>query len=205
MAPLLTAQQIRAWIRGGYFIGHDHVTASGDRFSPIPLGVFLIKGMLPPTGSTRRLYQPCDPDELDFSSLDRSSSTAFEYSLMRRCFTPGVIPVISMSAPIILLATSVISAIIAYGIYFGFIWTRNLDANAGENDSRNVFIVYIVALVLCIWIYSVSQLVQVNAPGSEYQIVNNYARRYMEDHPHLPWQRPQSPEIATASASTSSP
>ncbi len=40
-------------------------------------------------------------------------------------------------------------------VYFGFLWTRDLDANAGPGDSRNVFIIFSVAVLCCIGMYSV--------------------------------------------------
>ena len=39
-------------------------------------------------------------------------------------------------------------------VYFGFLWTRNLDTDAGSGDSRAIFIVFIVAVFCCISMYS---------------------------------------------------
>ena len=39
-------------------------------------------------------------------------------------------------------------------VYLGFLWTRDLDTNAGPNDSRNVFIIFLVFVVFCISSYS---------------------------------------------------
>lgn len=95
-----------------------------------------------------------------------------------------------MSAPIILLAISVLSAAIAFGIYFGFTWTRDLGDKVGVHDSRNVFIMYIVGLGLCTLVYFGSQLLQNHDRGSEYEIVQRYTRQYVKDHPEIPWRRP---------------
>jgi hypothetical protein len=47
-------------------------------------------------------------------------------------------------------------------IYFGFLWTRDLDANAGPGDSRNVFIIFIVIVLCCIGMYSVPRGIKSN-------------------------------------------
>lgn len=192
MAPLLTADRIRAWIRGGsnttYF---DPLTIARALLASVTYG-----GAITPiiwvVWSETKVFRPCEPGDLDLASLDRQNQVSFDYSLMRQCFTPGVIPVIAMSAPIVLLAASVLSEIIAFGIYFGFTWTRDLDANAGLHDSRNVFIMYIVGLGLCTLVYFGSQLIQDEEQGSEYEIVEKYACQYRENNPELNWQRPES-------------
>ncbi|KAG8405412.1 hypothetical protein J3458_022069 [Metarhizium acridum] len=173
MAPLVTGDDIRAWIRGG----------STTSF-PLTLRSY---------SSRVKVIRPCKPEELDLESLDRQSQVSFDFSLMRQCFTPGVIPVIAMSGPVFLLAMSVLSAVIAFGVYFGFIWTRNLDVNAGLHDSRNVFIVYIVTLGLCTLV-SLSQPIQDEERGSEYETVKKYAQQFMENHRDMNWRRPGLPD-----------
>ena len=38
-------------------------------------------------------------------------------------------------------------------VYLGFLWTRNLDTSAGPNDSRNVFIIFLICYFFCAWSY----------------------------------------------------
>jgi hypothetical protein len=52
-----------------------------------------------------------------------------------------------------LLSFSLHSFLIGLGIYLGFVWTRNLDDEAGRNGSRAVFITYIVGLAFCYGLY----------------------------------------------------
>ncbi|KAJ6138338.1 hypothetical protein N7471_004824 [Penicillium samsonianum] len=195
MTPLLSGDQIRAWIRGG------NVTTYLD---PVTLFCALFESMMPGVRAVRapiiwafwvsriKVFQPCRPQDDDvLTKLDHRNTEVFDYSLMRLCFTPGVIPVITMSAPIILLAISILSVVIAFGIYFGFTWTKNLDSDAGLHDSRNVFILYIVGLGLCTLVYLGSQLIQNESLGDEYQTVGKYSRQYMENHPERDWRRPE--------------
>ena len=73
--------------------------------------------------------------------------------------------------------------LIALAIYFGFVWTRNLDTNSGFHDSRNVFITYIVGLAVAVGVYSVSQLYQEDEKRYERQIVEGYLDEYLTKHP----------------------
>jgi hypothetical protein len=45
------------------------------------------------------------------------------------------------------------------GVYFGYVWTRNLDEAAGAIGSRAVFITYIVGLLVCYCVYALSRAV----------------------------------------------
>jgi hypothetical protein len=70
-------------------------------------------------------------------------------------------------------------------IYLGFLWTRSLDQTAGINDSRNVFITYVVGLAVSGFVYSISQLFQDAEKRSERQIVEGYLREYVDAHPNV--------------------
>ena len=59
-------------------------------------------------------------------------------------------------------------------MYFGFIWTRHLDIEAGKDNSRNVLIFYLVALGLCFGVYSVSRFFQDDDDRTEIQILSQY-------------------------------
>jgi len=54
-----------------------------------------------------------------------------------------------------MLNISLSALLIALGVYLGFIWKRDLGANAGLHDSRNVFIFYIIGVFSMIAVYSV--------------------------------------------------
>jgi hypothetical protein len=63
------------------------------------------------------------------------------------------------------------------------------------HDSRNVFIMYTVGLGLCVAIWLGLQLVQSEEQNTktEYEIVHEYAWKYMKEHPDMNWQRPELP------------
>ena len=44
-----------------------------------------------------------------------------------------------------MMSYAIIAFITGLAIYQGFVWTRNLDTDAGKTNSRNVFIAYIVS------------------------------------------------------------
>jgi hypothetical protein len=103
------------------------------------------------------LLDPCDPNGLIAQSIPEAN---FKNFLQRICFTPCVSAVITISAPQTLLTYSLSSLFVALGIYFGFTWTRNLDPDRGLHDSRNVFIMFIVGLGVCLAVYTISQFIR---------------------------------------------
>ena len=58
-----------------------------------------------------------------------------------------------LQAPFSYMQLSLGSFVLGLGIYLGFVWTRELDQSAGPNDSRNIFIVFVVVVVFCIYFY----------------------------------------------------
>lgn len=72
---------------------------------------------------------------------------------------PSVASVLTVSAPNILLDSSINSLLVGLGIYFGFVWTRDLDEVAGAKSSEAVFITYIVGLMVCYWVFALSNAV----------------------------------------------
>ncbi|RDW71662.1 hypothetical protein BP5796_07696 [Coleophoma crateriformis] len=87
------------------------------------------------------------------SYLESGQIQTLKAALMTK--TPSILSVAVLSAPGFMLDISLSTLLLALGIYLGFIWTRNLDTNAGLHDSRNVFIFYIVGVLSMIAIYSV--------------------------------------------------
>jgi hypothetical protein len=109
--------------------------------------------------------------------------------IMEQCFTPSVAFVITMSAPQILLSASLLSLLLALGMYFGFVWTRHLDIDAGKDGSRNVLIFYLITLTLCFVVYSVSRLIQDDDTRTERIILLEYARDFVEKYADVVCQR----------------
>ncbi|KAB2105012.1 hypothetical protein AG0111_0g7137 [Alternaria gaisen] len=99
---------------------------------------------------------------------------------------PSVASVLTVSAPNMLLSASLNTFLVGLGVYFGNVWTRNLDESAGSSASRAVFIVYIVGLALCYGIYALSSLI-----ASDQSYVSNWdmlhdflpSRARVQDHP----------------------
>lgn len=58
-----------------------------------------------------------------------------------------------LQAPFSYMQLSLGSFVLGLGIYLGFVWTRDLDQGAGPNDSRNIFIVFVLLVVFCIYFY----------------------------------------------------
>lgn len=198
LGRLLSASQVRAWIRGGIGVPErlriipslKQILSESKRFAVlgeliennIALHPFL--SILAFSGLSDR-HHLCDPEEFGVGGVNAISPTQIKYSLMRQCFAPGVASVITMSAPQMLLSASLLALLLALGVYLGFVWTRDLDTAAGLYDSRNVFIMYIVGLVVCVLVYSISQLIQNEDSRSEITIIEDYLRDYVHSHPEL--------------------
>lgn len=75
-------------------------------------------------------------------------------------FLPGPSSVLTISAPQLLLSASLYSFLVGLGVYVSFVWRRQLDPNASFNDSRNIFITYIVSIAICEVIYNISSAKQ---------------------------------------------
>lgn len=77
-----------------------------------------------------------------------------------RLLTPTLSAVITISAPGVLLSAAILFLLLGFGIYLGCVWTRALDADAGYEASRNVFIVYLVLLMICYFAYTLWDILQ---------------------------------------------
>lgn len=58
-----------------------------------------------------------------------------------------------LQVPFTYMKLSLGSFVLGLSIYLGFVWTRDLDPNAGKNDSRNIFIVLPVVVLACVYFY----------------------------------------------------
>jgi hypothetical protein len=77
-----------------------------------------------------------------------------------------VSPVLVVLVPGVLLSAAILFLLLGFGIYLGFVWTRELDTLAGHHDSRDVFIVYFVVLAVCYVVYTLSDINQVHRTDS---------------------------------------
>ena len=59
-----------------------------------------------------------------------------------------------LATPTSLINVSLSSFLTGLAVYLGFLWTRSLDTNAGPNDSRNVFIIFLISVTLCLFAYA---------------------------------------------------
>lgn len=196
MGRLLTVRQVRQWIRGGI----DSPAAA----RMIPRFDNFLSRFLPSTSSSmpilgysgvglwetlllesRMKFRYLDPEELTSNNIQMQHPGLVKRSIIKQCFTPAVASVITLSAPQMLLTTSLVALIIALGIYLGFTWTRGLDTDAGLHDSRNVFIMYAVGLTVCILVYSISGLIQNGDTRTEYDILEDYLHDYVLQNPAI--------------------
>ena len=144
-----------------------------------------IRGQMPPrmnisTWTVIHGNSKPDPEYYEPQGRDRDEIIA---DVIKKCFKPSVTAVIAISAPQLLLSSSLVSLLLGVGVYFGFVWTRNLDTDAGLNDSRNVEITYIITVVVCFLVYSVSRLIVDGNTMPEHTIHYENLRSYIEDNP----------------------
>lgn len=202
MGRLLQAHQVRLWIRGGSgTLDHARIIPSLDQLSDFRLskgalklnatlqrthidieqqdsprfsqlfGQYSIESLLWSFWSRRSRIHPCDPQNFVPKS---SSVTTLKRNLTSECFTPSVASVVTLSAPQALLSASLGSLLIALGVYLGLTWLRDLDDLATNRESRNVFIMYIVGLGVCVVVYSLSRLIQDEDKRTEAEVMEDF-------------------------------
>ncbi|MCJ1428527.1 hypothetical protein MMC29_006437 [Sticta canariensis] len=81
-------------------------------------------------------------------------------SLEEKDFLPCLNSVLTMSAPQLLLSSSLYSFLIGLGVYLSFISRRQLNPDSGFNDSENIFITYLISIATCQIIYTLSSVAQ---------------------------------------------
>jgi hypothetical protein len=47
---------------------------------------------------------------------------------------------------------AIVAYVLGLGVYLGFVWQNSLDADAGRDDSRNIFIVFLIFTCFCLCI-----------------------------------------------------
>jgi hypothetical protein len=203
MGRLLHGHQVRLWIRGGSgTLEHSRVVPSLEQLHDSSLmkmnlklnataqqrlpdveqhdlfnGRLILYQFLPwSILSTQKRIHPCDPQAFDAKF---SGVTTLKRDLMRHCFTPSVASVVTLSAPQGLLSASLGSLLIALGVYLGSTWIRNLDDLAGGNESRNVFIMYLVGLSISVLVFSISRLIQDEDKRTETGIVGDFMEAWV--------------------------
>ena len=64
---------------------------------------------------------------------------------------------IALETPSSMINIALGSFLIDLAVYFGFVWTRNLDTHVGPGDSRDIFITFIVLVFFCLGAYSIAR------------------------------------------------
>ena len=66
-----------------------------------------------------------------------------------------------LSAPFTMMIYSIFTFLLGLAIYHGFSWTRALDPSAGKNDSRDVFITFVVGAGFCQGLFTTASFAKV--------------------------------------------
>lgn len=177
MGRLLSPRQIRQWIRGNIAFPDSR------QLPPVEYALTILHS------SSVRV------EDLDLHMLHREMAFVHDelnedggilrrhrFSPTMQSFIPSVASVITVAAPQVLLSTSLIFLLVALGVYFGFVWTSNLDTSAGVYDNRNVFIFYLVGLLVCFVVYSLSHLVQEANAVSNFEVLETHYREFLQKH-----------------------
>jgi len=90
----------------------------------------------------------------------KSLTDQLHFKSILRSLVPTPSSVLTLSAPRLLLSAALKFLLIGLGIYLGFLWTKKPDISTAPNDNRNVFMIYLVGLVLCYGVYTLSGLDQ---------------------------------------------
>ena len=91
---------------------------------------------------------------------------------------PGALPraasVLTISAPGALLNASVHGFLIGFGIYLGFLWTRDLDDSIISIDKKAVFLTYIITLAVSYTLYAISSIMAGEQAGPTSQHLRGF-------------------------------
>jgi hypothetical protein len=128
VAMLYTARETRAWLEG-----------------PLPARVLRVVNHMEYLLGTNSFTEP----EQAFTEPEQVE----EFRRVLSTRHPSVYAVLVMGIPAFMLNVSLGTLLAGLGVYLGFIWTRELDTQAGPNDSRNVFVFYIVGIFTIIATY----------------------------------------------------
>jgi hypothetical protein len=112
-----------------------------------------------------------DPDKFVSSLKDEAE---VDKETIKHCFTPSVGSVVAISAPQCLLSMSLLNLLLGIGVYLGFTWTSKLDTDAGPHDSRNIMVVYLVSMIFCSLVYSISRFISSAEERREHHILEAY-------------------------------
>jgi hypothetical protein len=129
--------------------------------------------LYPDMKDLRDLKKLLQPSSTSSTSDDSQRDVEAARTLMKDHFAKfdlqqreiGIVSVFSaliLETPRSMINISLGSFLTGLAVYFGFLWTRDLDANAGHNDSRNVFITFIITVLCCIGMYSVPRGIKSN-------------------------------------------
>lgn len=94
-----------------------------------------------------------------FKSTFRTSFVEFDARQVQEG-AASIFSAVILDIPRSMINLSLGAFLIGFAMYFGFLWARGLDTNAGLNDSRDVFITFIISVLCCIGGYSIPQTIK---------------------------------------------
>ncbi|RYP02545.1 hypothetical protein DL765_010730 [Monosporascus sp. GIB2] len=103
-----------------------------------------------------------DNDNDNGDSQDREEEQSEQ---LLASLAPALSSTITVSAPSLLLSSSLLLLLAGMGVFLGFVWSRDLDADAGVGDSKSVFVVYVVVLGFSLGLTGVFALGQRPVPA----------------------------------------
>jgi hypothetical protein len=95
-----------------------------------------------------------------------------DLSVLLDNLTPAPSSTITISAPSLLLSSSLLLLLSGMGVFLAFVWTRMTDTDAGTSSSRDVFITYIVTLGASLGTIAFFSLGRVAVPVRQSIVIN---------------------------------
>jgi hypothetical protein len=190
MGRLLTARQVRRWIRGGGAYleqGHSPLLhwAQKRMEGAIKHNTTAVNS-LSVMRSLNRQSLLRDPDEL---KLDSSMWSNAEPRILKRyiiysCFLPAETSVITLSAQQLLLNLSLLTLLLALFLYLESTWWNELD-DGGVSSALDIFIGYIMAVLFCFLVYSITSFTRTVDVRNELGIIDGYLQECVTEHPDV--------------------
>jgi hypothetical protein len=111
--------------------------------------LFLIKRLEPWISGRRRKLK-------HYLRAANGNSINYDPGTLVKGLTPCIQSVLTASAPGMLLSASMTFLLIGFGVYLGFLWTKELVSETDTDDSRNVFIIYLLGLSFWFILYTMT-------------------------------------------------
>ncbi|KAF2497133.1 hypothetical protein BU16DRAFT_607991 [Lophium mytilinum] len=92
-------------------------------------------------------------DEPGFAEQCREPRRTFEHAILN-ARSASLFSALVLLTPSFMIEIALSAFLLGLGVYLGCLWTRHLDNPGGSNDPRNIFIIYVLCVVIVISLWA---------------------------------------------------